>query len=801
MLCGIATLFLAAPAVVLPAEIDPANRASSVRVELIDRGPDLKALRESGIDIEAAFDGWARVHVTPEEAEKLTRMGFTTSALPDEGLLGLARLKEEGVARVGTRASVPQQYHDYTTLTQDLQTIAANYPDITRLSSVGQSVQGRELWMMKISRNPDLEEDEPELAYIAAMHGDEVVGKELCFNLINYLTTRYATDARVAQLIDSTEIWILPSMNPDGTEAGTRSNAGGVNLNRNFPDWFSDPVNTGAGRAPETQAVMAWTEAHNPVLSANFHGGALVANYPWDNNPTGSSVNSPTPDPDDAALYSISLTYAENNPPMYNSPSFTDGVTNGAAWYAIDGGMQDWNYGWYGSFQVTMEVSNDKWPAGSTLPQFWEENLESMLSYFERAYEGVRGVVTDAESGAPLAAEVFIDADPFASYTDPDVGDYHRIVLPGSYTLTISAPGYQTSVSPIVVSSGTAARYDVALQPRPTDLQPVANSVDDGPSGNGWIDPGETIDLAVTLTNLGRSATAVEATLVPAGWFTEILTAEADCPDIPTAGSEECNSPGFNVRVDDDVPPGYTPGFAIRWTAAEGSGLSEPFFLEVGEPICGAAAATDVPQSILDHQTTTSTALVSSSDQIANLSVAVDITHTYIGDLIVELISPAGTRVKLHDRSGGSSSNIVGTYGDDLTPAESLATFGGEAASGTWTLSVADQAGGDQGTLNDWSVELCGTPVASSTPEMRFSELKFDPTGVHVSWWPYPGMTSYRIYRSTDPSSPGSFLDVTAEDGNDSDTAFLDTSTGALTFWLVTGVGDSGEGPLGHFDR
>jgi hypothetical protein len=234
--------------------------------------------------------------------------------------------------------------------------------------------------MMRITKNPDVEEDEPELAYIAAMHGDEVVGKEMCVNLINYLTDGYGTDPRVTRLVDSAEIWILPSMNPDGTEAGTRYNAHGVDLNRNFPDWFSDPVNTPEGREAETAVVMAWTEAHNPILSANFHGGTLVANYPFDNNETGSSVFSPTPYPDQDALYSISLTYAENNPPMHASPTFPDGVTNGAEWYAIDGGMQDYNYCWHGNFQVTMEVSYSDWPAGSQLPQYWEDNRESMLS-------------------------------------------------------------------------------------------------------------------------------------------------------------------------------------------------------------------------------------------------------------------------------------------------------------------------------------------------------------------------------------------------------------------------------------
>ena len=62
---------------------------------------------------------------------------------------------------------------------------------------------------------------------------------------------------------------------------------------------------------------MAWTRGRTIDLSANFHGGALVANYPFDNNPAGTSTFSPTPDPDHPAFYSIARTYADNNPPMY----------------------------------------------------------------------------------------------------------------------------------------------------------------------------------------------------------------------------------------------------------------------------------------------------------------------------------------------------------------------------------------------------------------------------------------------------------------------------------------------------
>ena len=70
-----------------------------------------------------------------------------------------------------------------------------------------------------------------------------------------------------------------------------------------------------------------------------------------------------------------------------------------------------------------------------------------------------------------------------------------------------------------------------------------------------------------------------------------------------------------------------------------------------------------------------------------------------------------------------------------------------------------------------------------------------------LDWWPYPGMTGYRVYRSTDPSSAALFDDVTAEDDDVTDTRFEDRSPESLVFYLVTGIGTNGEGPLGHFGQ
>jgi subtilisin-like proprotein convertase family protein len=791
-------LFLLLSVAVFPCLADDSDFKMTfpVRVELYNPKVDVKLLNEMKMDIDHVLDGWARVYVNERGVEKLRANGFHVTILPDRAK-EMARELRENPPTPDDSAKVSTVYHTYSTLTSDLELIAAAYPNITRLTSLGQSVQGRELWMMKISANPDLEEDEAEAAFISSMHGDEVSGKEHCYNLIDYLTSNYGTDSRVTELIDNTVLWIMPSMNPDGTELGQRSNANGYDLNRHFPDPYTSPSNTIVGRQPEIAAVMLWRAANTITLAANFHEGTLVANYPYDNNPTGTG-GIYTASPDDDILISISLTYASNNPPMYASSTFPNGITNGTDWYAIDGGMQDWDYVFHGGFHVTMEVNNTKWSPGSQLPGLWADNFESMFSYLERVHEGIRGIVTDAQTGLPVAATISVQGNDRPAYTDPEVGDYHRLLYGGTYTLEVSAVGYTTAIIPgvVVVNGSPATRTDVALNPLAEELHYASHRV---VGGNGNLDPGETDVIAVTLENLGGTATGISGTLVPASWFVDVLQPAAVYPDLNPGESSESTSPHYEVSISPLVPDTYKVGFALVWNTTEKSGASEPFFMSVGTPTCTSENAADVPLAISDNQVTVSQVTISPGTEIAEIEIPVNISHTYRGDLTIDLQSPVGTTVRLHNRTGSSASNVIGTYGVDLTSAEPLSAFNGESSAGTWTLTVEDHANGDTGTINSWSVDVCGSSVETDTPELLLKAVTRDAGGTIVEWWPYPGLTAYRVYRSNDPSALSFFADVTSEDGNDADTTFLDTSSGSIIYYIVTGIGPLGEGPKGHF--
>lgn len=138
------------------------------------------------------------------------------------------------------------KHHNYVAMERFLKELNANYPNITRLYSIGSSVQGRELYVMEVTKDPGKHSSEkPEVKYVGNMHGNEVVGREMLLLLLRYLCENYGNDERVTRLVETVRLHVLPSMNPDGYEISKegdvygvkgRANAMDVDLNRNFPD-------------------------------------------------------------------------------------------------------------------------------------------------------------------------------------------------------------------------------------------------------------------------------------------------------------------------------------------------------------------------------------------------------------------------------------------------------------------------------------------------------------------------------------------------------------------------------------
>lgn len=506
-------------------------------------------------------------YVDDNQFEAIRSQGISVARIPDEATIYGTRLKE---STRGTPNPL-NEYHNYEELTAFLEQIASDYSEITELTSIGQSVDGRELWAVKITDNPGVEETEPEFKYIANMHGNETPGREFCLYLIEWLVANYGSIPRATNIVDRGEIWIIPSMNPDGFERVQRWNTNGVDLNRDFPDRLTDPVNLTEGRQPETAAVMNFSGDHTFIHSANMHTGALVANYPYDSYPNIT--------PDNDLFVQMSLSYAGNNRPMYESSSFRHGITNGADWYQVFGGMQDWNYVWMGDFEVTIEHHDTKWPPASWLAQGWEENRESLLTYLEWIFQGVSGIVVRETSGGPLLATATINDNDHEVYSDPQVGDFHRILLPGTYEVTVSAPGYYpVTLQDVAVVEGELTDLDtIALFPLPQEpiLRISSHSA-------GFVAPGDTIHLNVSLSNTGPvSAQNVEGILSTSDSQVTLQDNSASFGTILPETETRSETP-FTFIVSPSVPVGHTVFFNLE---VSGAGYLDNFSLPliVGE--------------------------------------------------------------------------------------------------------------------------------------------------------------------------------------------------------------------------
>lgn len=179
-------------------------------------------------------------------------------------------------------------------MTNLMHNISSSFPELVRVYTIGKSVQGRQLWVALVTKDPHNDDQllKPNVKYVANMHGNEVVGRELLLQLLVYLVNSYPSNQYIKYLLENTRIHLMPSMNPDGYENSIegecqhgdgRGNANGVDLNRNFPDFFAANNYDPQKEQPETRAVRLWIDQIPFVLSANLHGGALVASYPFDN--------------------------------------------------------------------------------------------------------------------------------------------------------------------------------------------------------------------------------------------------------------------------------------------------------------------------------------------------------------------------------------------------------------------------------------------------------------------------------------------------------------------------------------
>jgi len=369
-------------------------------------------------------------------------------------------------------------YPSYAEYLQRMQSSASGSPFISRLDTIGYTVKGKLLLALKISDSVNMEESEPRVFLTSSIHGDELTGCMLMLHLIDSLLTGYSTSPHIKRLIDNLEIYINPLANPDGTfkisdttvYGATRFNANAIDLNRNFPDPAAGEHPDGNQWQMETQSMMRYMQGKHFALSANFHGGAEVVNYPWD---TWYERH-----PDDIWFHQISLRYADSahryGPPGYFTSPYVSGVTNGYDWYRITGGRQDYVTWFLRGREVTIEVSTIKIPDISLIPVYWNSNFRSLLGYLEEALRGIQGFVFDSLTGKPLRALLSIPGHDVASAnsaveSDSLSGYFVRLLPPGEYTFRAEAAGYKDRLLNVAIPPDSMVRISVFMVPDSAD--------------------------------------------------------------------------------------------------------------------------------------------------------------------------------------------------------------------------------------------------------------------------------------------------------------------------------------------
>ncbi|MBK8101226.1 MAG: hypothetical protein IPK26_29445 [Planctomycetes bacterium] len=251
--------------------------------------------------------------------------------------------------------------------------------------SIGSTIEGRPLWMVKISDNVGTDEGEPEVYYDAMHHAREPLSMEATVVFMEWLVTNYGTDPLATFLVDERELFFVPCVNPDGYEYNRQINPGGggmwrknrrvngdgtfgVDLNRNYATGWSAPnggnstatnSDTYRGAAPfsepETQAIEAFVASRNFVSSFSTHTYTDVLLRPWGYQ-SGSPAN--------AAEYdSLGAYYTVEN-----------GLDHGQVsdlLYIAAGGSVDHHHVVHGHYSWTAELGRSNeggfWPAGQTI--------------------------------------------------------------------------------------------------------------------------------------------------------------------------------------------------------------------------------------------------------------------------------------------------------------------------------------------------------------------------------------------------------------------------------------------------
>ena len=358
-------------------------------------------------------------------------------------------------------------YPTYSAYEDMMFQFAADHPDKCEIITLGTLPSGRKIMIAHLNNGSG--EGKPKFLYTSTIHGDETTGWIMMLRLIDYLLENPDVP-EVQTVMNNIDLYIGPNTNPDGTYHGgnntvngaRRENANGIDMNRNYADPHGSDHPDGNPYAAETEWFMQFAQDNAFVMGGNYHGGAEVMNYPWDNTYTLHA--------DDAWWQLVSHEYADLAHQVNSNymSDYNNGITNGAQWYMIGGGRQDYMNGYAQCREVTIECSNTKLPSPNQLPTFWNYNKNSIFAYMTQCIYGIHGVVTDSITGEPIEATITINShdDQYSTVESHlPVGDFHRPIKGGTWTVIVSKDGYCPKFIDVTLGDYETVNLEVQLAP------------------------------------------------------------------------------------------------------------------------------------------------------------------------------------------------------------------------------------------------------------------------------------------------------------------------------------------------
>ena len=458
--------------------------------------------------------------VTQKQADDLSLQGY---------IYTIAQTEDQLKENLGDIRDLPG-YRNYEEFLNELQTLESTYPDLCKLYDIGDTWGSQyfdngnenyqnfqhEIWALKLSDNVETEEDEPSVYYLAEHHAREPISLEVVMAILYHLIDGYGSDSDITSRVNNNQIWFVPLVNPNGhsivttqTDTWWRKNIrdnnengsfdtynsggygiDGVDLNRNYgfewgpvgtSDEFDSPVYHGPEpwSEPEVDAVRELLESHQFISGITYHSYSELVLYPF-------GYQNDAIAPDQVELQALAIAMAETIPGL-NGGYYTPSA--GYDLYPCMGTTDDYSYGVHGTFSYTIELGTQFIPPVNEIDDICQDNIEAAMILLDRSNTKVlTGQITDASTGEPIVAEIFIDGIdntgmfryPYKS--EPLYGRYYRFLPNENYSVRFTANGY----FPIVVDNIAINPFDqtiLDISMEPAQEITLSGQVLDGASG------------------------------------------------------------------------------------------------------------------------------------------------------------------------------------------------------------------------------------------------------------------------------------------------------------------------------